>query len=65
MQKDAPFAKDLITSTRPKFHTMVVNGQPNTQNPNEKKLIKNESTITFLNSYTFKNFFKNQSPLDG
>jgi hypothetical protein len=37
MQKDAPFVKDLITSTHPKFHTMVVNGQPKTQNPNENK----------------------------
>jgi hypothetical protein len=35
-----PFTKDLITSTHPGFHTMVVNGQPKTQKPNEKKGVK-------------------------
>jgi hypothetical protein len=29
------------------------------------KLLKNESKVAFKNSYTFKNIFKNQSPLDG
>jgi hypothetical protein len=34
----SPFTKDLITSTHPKFHAMVVNGQPKTQNPNENRV---------------------------
>jgi hypothetical protein len=40
MQKKYPFTKDLITSTHPRFHTMVVVGQPKTQYPNENEGIK-------------------------
>jgi hypothetical protein len=35
---------------------MVVRGQPKTQNPNENKVLKNESWIGFLNSYTLEKF---------
>jgi hypothetical protein len=35
MRKISPFIEDLIISTHPRFHAMVVRGQPNTQNPNE------------------------------
>jgi hypothetical protein len=35
MQKRLPFVKDLITSTHPRFHAMLINGQPKTKNPNE------------------------------
>jgi len=38
IQKKSSFAKDLITSTHPKFHAMFVNGQPKTQDPNENKV---------------------------
>jgi hypothetical protein len=37
MWKRLPFTKDSITSTHLGFHAMVINGQPKTQNPNEKK----------------------------
>jgi hypothetical protein len=37
MQKRQPFTKDLITSTHPRYHAMVIKGQPKTQNPNENK----------------------------
>jgi len=37
MPKKLPFTKDLITSTHLGFHTMVVRGQPKTQNPNENR----------------------------
>jgi hypothetical protein len=36
MQKRSSLAKDLITSTHPRFHAMVVSGQPKTKNPNGK-----------------------------
>jgi hypothetical protein len=35
MQKISPFIEDLIISTHPRFHAMVVRGKPKTQNPNE------------------------------
>jgi hypothetical protein len=38
--KKVTFTKDLITSTHPKFHTMVVNGQPKTQNPNGNRAVQ-------------------------
>jgi hypothetical protein len=41
MQRRLP-TKDLTTSTHLGFHTMVVNVQPNRQNPNGKKVFKNE-----------------------
>jgi hypothetical protein len=37
MRKRLAFAKDLITSTHPRFHAMVVSGQPKTLNKNENK----------------------------
>lgn len=42
MQRRLPLAKDLTTSTYPRFHAMDVNGQPNIQKPNGKKVLKNE-----------------------
>jgi hypothetical protein len=33
---------------------MVVKGQPKTQNPNENKVLKNESWNAIKNSYTLK-----------
>jgi hypothetical protein len=50
---------DKNTSTRPRFHAMVVRGQPKAQNPNENKVFKNESWIAFKNSYTLKEPFPN------
>jgi hypothetical protein len=37
MRERLPLAKDLTTSIDPRFHVMVVNGQPKKQNLNRKR----------------------------
>jgi hypothetical protein len=47
-----------IASTHPRFHTMVLSGQPKTQNPNENKVLRNESWNAFKNSYNLKKLLR-------
>ncbi len=43
----SPFAKDLITSTHPRFHTMVVSGQPKPKPKQEKTCWKMSQDLHF------------------